>query len=337
MSGMNFDAGHAAYQTHEQPEQETAIYPGAMSKAVSVLGAMISFALVMGLGIWGYQLALRDVTDVPVIRALEGPSRVQPDDPGGQLAQHQGLLVNKVQSEGEAEGPVPQIVLAPEPIDLTQDDIVVAEVETEANQSGVDQAGGEIILSDAELKLSPEEQAELLASRLAERVAPLEPLSQEVPQEDETALADLGAELGQEVEPLKVLDPSIPGVTRSLRPLTRPLVNIRDLQQRAAIAAALKSVQSSAPVDTDSVNPGTRLVQIGAFDAREEAISEWDKVASRFADYMGGKQRLIQEASSGGRQFYRLRVVGFEDLNASRRFCAVLVAENAPCIPVLAR
>ena len=52
---------------------------------------------------------------------------------------------------------------------------------------------------------------------------------------------------------------------------------------------------------------------------------------------MGGKARVIQEAESGGRTFYRLRAMGFDDINDARRFCSVLVAENADCIPVTTR
>jgi len=46
---------------------------------------------------------------------------------------------------------------------------------------------------------------------------------------------------------------------------------------------------------------------------------------------------VIQQASSGGSAFYRLRAHGFDDLAASRRFCAALMAQNAPCIPVTVR
>ena len=52
---------------------------------------------------------------------------------------------------------------------------------------------------------------------------------------------------------------------------------------------------------------------------------------------MEGKRRVIQEASRGGRTFYRLRAMGFEDLSDARRFCAVLLADNADCIPVTTR
>ena len=58
---------------------------------------------------------------------------------------------------------------------------------------------------------------------------------------------------------------------------------------------------------------------------------------ARFGDYLAGKRRLIQEASSGGRTFYRLRALGFDDLSDARRFCSALVAEGADCIPVVTR
>ena len=62
-----------------------------------------------------------------------------------------------------------------------------------------------------------------------------------------------------------------------------------------------------------------------------------DRLLVQFPDYFEGRARVIQSASSGGSTFYRLRAHGFEDLAASRRFCAALVARNAPCIPVTVR
>ncbi|MGB2894068.1 MAG: SPOR domain-containing protein, partial [Albidovulum sp.] len=35
-------------------------------------GALTSVALIVGLGVWAYDLAVRDVRGVPVIQALEG-------------------------------------------------------------------------------------------------------------------------------------------------------------------------------------------------------------------------------------------------------------------------
>jgi len=295
---------------------------------MNYVGAGSSVVLVLGLTVWGYQLAVRDVTDVPVIRALEGPARVQPADPGGQLAQHTGLAVNSVQAEGEAAGPVPQVILAPEPIDLTREDVVVpraSEIEVDADGVVAEAVGTVVSLTDADTD-DVTAQALALAERLAAGVAPLDALE---PVQEQAAL-----NLAR-----PILDPALPGVNRSPVPQRKPQVDLASLQSQAAVAAAIAAVGGGAVQDVDpsSIAAGTRLVQLGAFDDRETARSEWDKIAERFEDYIDGKARVIQEATSGGRTFYRLRAVGFDDLNASRRFCAVLVAANAACIPVLAR
>ena len=90
-------------------------------------------------------------------------------------------------------------------------------------------------------------------------------------------------------------------------------------------------------VDPETLQQGTRLAQLGAFESPEVAMQEWDRLSGRFGDYMAGKQRVIQKTTSGGRTFYRLRALGFEDLSAARRFCSVLMAEQADCIPVVTR
>ncbi|MFT6652193.1 MAG: hypothetical protein ACJAX2_002053, partial [Celeribacter sp.] len=59
-------------------------------------GAVVSLALIVGLGVWGYNLMARDVSGVPVIRDMSGNARSVPENPGGQLAMHQGLSVNSV-------------------------------------------------------------------------------------------------------------------------------------------------------------------------------------------------------------------------------------------------
>ena len=96
--------------------------PGALTTFMNWTGAVVSLGLVVGLGVWGYQLAVRDVSGVPVIQAMEGPARVTPDDPGGRQADHQGLSVNQVAAEGSAAPPADQLLLAPKPVDLAPED-----------------------------------------------------------------------------------------------------------------------------------------------------------------------------------------------------------------------
>jgi len=98
----------------------------ALAKIVNGLGALVSLALIAGLGVWGYQLMVRDVTGIPVVRALEGPMREAPLDPGGIDADHQGLAVNNIPAVGEAEAPADRLVLAPKPTRLTAQDQTAA-------------------------------------------------------------------------------------------------------------------------------------------------------------------------------------------------------------------
>ncbi|RZW02548.1 MAG: SPOR domain-containing protein, partial [Rhodobacteraceae bacterium] len=84
-----------------------------------------------------------------------------------------------------------------------------------------------------------------------------------------------------------------------------------------------------------SIPSGTRLVQLGAFGSEDIARAEWDKATARFGNYMTGKERVVQEAQTGGRTFYRLRAMGFSNLADARRFCSVLVSDGANCIPVV--
>ena len=65
------------------------------------------------------------------------------------------------------------------------------------------------------------------------------------------------------------------------------------------------------------------------------AINRAAVTNAQFGNYMTGKELVIQEAQTGGRTFWRLRAMGFEDLADARRFCSVLVSDGANCIPVV--
>ena len=80
-----------------------------------------------------------------------------------------------------------------------------------------------------------------------------------------------------------------------------------------------------------------RAPKLGAYPSYEVAQSEWVRLTEQFEDYLGSKTRVIQKATSGGREFYRLRAMGFADLSDARRLCSALKAEQADCIPVVAR
>jgi len=318
---------------------------------VNRAGMFVSLALVVGTGVWGFQILSRDVSGVPVVRALEGPMRIQPEDPGGRQAGHQGLMVNQVAADGSAAGPADQVIVAPPPISLTERDqvsgtpVVVQPteapsavptlVEAEKLTEVVARAPSAPIVAPEPLDVSKPLSVEELADQLAAGAKPLETVEVEAVQpiqvalnEPEPAASEVAADPKPEIKG---------GLKRSLRPVLRPanLSSRAHGTQVASIDAAVHGALQE--VDAETIPAGTRLVQLGAYASPEIARAEWDKLQQRFDTYLGDKSRVIEKASSGGRVFYRLRAMGFETVSDARRLCSALKAENADCIPVTTR
>ena len=133
----------------------------------------------------------------------------------------------------------------------------------------------------------------------------------------------------------KIVPASVRGVSISPLPRLRP---VGDLQAEAIANSVSRATSGPiAEVDPASIPVGTRLVQFGAFDSPDAARAEWVKLDGQFTDFLTDKQRVVQRALSGGKTFYRLRAMGFEDINDARRFCSAMLAERQACIPVVTR
>jgi cell division septation protein DedD len=311
---------------------------GVMGRMVNLGAAGLSVALVLGLGFWGYKLAVRDVTGVPVVRALEGPMRIAPEAPGGEIAAHQGLAVNEVAAAGAASGPAERLVLAPAPVDLAQDDLPGTLAALAPPVSGRSDSLTALALPpmpEEAAPTAPLTQEDAIAAALAEALgeeAMLSTLSQSA-----TALSG-SLDGATETAPRLRLGPGMPNgaVASPVRPRPRPGSPAASDDAAMVTLASAPAVQA-VEVDPDTLTPGTRLVQLGAFETADLARAEWNKVALRFGDLMAGKARVVQEAQSGGRAFWRLRAQGFETEADARRFCAALLAEQAACIPVTLR
>jgi hypothetical protein len=326
---------------------------------LNVAGALVSLGLLVGIGYWGYNLIMRDVTGIPVVRAMEGPMRRAPDNPGGEVALHTGLSVNEVAAEGGAAGPEDVLVLAPSTDTLTEEDLLVqptAEAEEDpASVAVLPEPAPEVIAQPVpepivveppadDITTGPEvapsdgpltpEQILALAEQIATGVAPLTDLAEGVTAPAETAINGVPSEVIADIIPA-----SVPGVSSSLRPVLRPERLAEGAAQAAppAVVEDLDTIDPALLISTEDVPVGTSLAQLGAFDSPAIAAQEWRRLNGRFTDFMAGKTRLIQEAERGGRTFYRLRASGFADLADARRFCAALMAENADCVPVAVR
>ncbi|SIT76201.1 SPOR domain-containing protein [Pontibaca methylaminivorans] len=348
-----------------------------LRRLANALGALASLALVIGIVIWGYKLVMRDVHGVPVVRAIEGPLRVQPENPGGESASHQGLAVNRIAAEGTAAPTADTLRLAPRPITLDPEDLPMASLQPDADaESGAEDARPDAadVVNESEPEQSApapvtdrgemdqdDDLAPAAAGPDADGIAapqedtgeadPIPHINEPVITESTPETEEGESETGPGSIPAGAIDALLAeamgggaadGAEES--PATRrPQIRPGDTSEAASRAAFTDPLPRSdaAPetreISPDTLEPGTPLVQLGALDSMDAARAEWSRLAGRFDSYLAGKDRVIQQASSGGHSFYRLRAAGFADMAEARRFCAALLAEEAECIPVAAR
>ncbi|WP_438956149.1 SPOR domain-containing protein [Cognatiyoonia sp.] len=322
----------AVYDNGAQPFSRSA------GTFVNFAAATCSLALMVGVGIWSYELIKRDVSGIPVVRAVEGDMRVAPENPGGEIADHAGLSVNDVAAEGTAGEFEDTLLLAPRTQDLAAEDLT-AEPETELEATSVSLTG----------EVAPHTRSSMtadavlaLADRIATGAAPLTEL------EDGTAVEPVLAIDGEAVEEeLVLIAATVPGVSTSLRPFVRPAslrITAAAVDVDEAVAAALASATANFGPNNAEVSVmsadlpvGTNLAQLGAFPTPQAAAEVWASLEGEFGDYLVSKERVIQLATRGDASFYRLRAMGFTDLTDARRFCAALEAGKAECIPVVVR
>ena len=312
---------------------------GSLTALLNWAGAFLSILLIVGLATWGWKLWVRDVTGVPVVRALEGPMRVAPADPGGLASNYQGLTVNRIAEERVEVAPSERVVLAPQPtaLDETEDlamaalPEVVEEVADEVLAPAglaedalpaLDGDGGETLVALAEDE-GGAEMAPVLPDTAATDVV--------LPEQSTLSATDLAVQLALGVVKPEPSEARI--VAAAHVPVQTPRPLVRPANLRLVSAPAVNGVNGE--IESATIPAGTRLVQLGAYADKDVARAEWATLLGRFGDYMVGKERIVQDATSGGRAFYRLRAMGFSDLADARRFCAVLVAEGSNCIPVV--
>jgi hypothetical protein len=294
-----------------------------VQRTINIAGAVTSLALVVGLGIWGYKLAVRDVNGVPVIQAMDGPMRMAPSDPGGEVADHQGLAVNDVAEAGIATPMPEKLVLAPRPMDLAPEDTSGLGMAAMPELSEAS-APTDLLTGNTELALAAEPPVESAdPTEVAVDAALAEALG-EIPDE---VVADPVVALA----PDPTLEPAPEGaILTSVRPKARPGARV----EAPVVAEEMAALPAPNEVDPATITPGTRLVQFGTYDTADEARAAWSLLQGRFGELMAEKAMVVQPAESGGRTFYRLRAHGFEGEDDARRFCSAIIAEHPTCIPV---
>jgi hypothetical protein len=266
------------------------------AKYANIVGAFLSFSVFIGVVAWGAKTLMRDSSGVPVVRALEGPPRVAPLDPGGVPASHQGLTVNQVSSSQKTVLVGELLQLAPRPIKLQVEDLPIVKP-TMKKSIGPQELTKTNVLIKESMIVEPSTDAEVIDKL--------------------TSILSVSTLSSSTIE--------TPGVmlNGSLRPRLRPESGLQTI-------LPLKVAASSREVPL-----GTLMVQLGAFSDKNTASEAWEKLSTRYGNYFVGKQDIILNGKMAGQEIYRLRVYGFNDINESRRLCSALQGQNAECYPVV--
>jgi len=276
------------------------------------IGAVLSLSLLAGAIGWSYKLVVRDINQIPIVRAQLGPLRVAPDNPGGLTAANQGLSVTQL-AVNEKPLLSDEINLAPAAEILNEE--TSASLLREVDKLNQIDETYEIKEINAENTISLDGSSGAMkgetASKTESLVAQVAFSQKKVEIENAVSLA------------LSITSEFDPSLT-SLRPKTRP----RSVQQNRELIVS-KEPMSKLPI-------GSAIVQLGAFDSKSLAESEWRRFEKLLGSILAPKQMIIQKAERGGKIFYRLRASGFNDISDARQFCTA-ISDKVACIPVVTR
>ncbi len=312
-----------------------------MGRLTHYLGALASVALMVGLLAWGWQLVSRDVSGIPVIRAIAGDARTTPAEPGGELTSYTGYAVNNVAEGGETQ-PVQQVAIAPSASVLTDDDVAMGALGASAHEP---QTVPEVPLSFDGEPITPMSDSEARALAAARAAAETERLAAANLALEQATIIDAPASEGPVNEvvtdetgaPTDAITAALReaqsgGVAASPRPAPRPrtmrVASAGTTATDARPVAAEQVAAEAAPAASSASGP---LVQLGAFDSDAIAANEWSRLAGKHSVF-GGKQQVIQRHNSNGRTFWRLRVAGFDSIGDARQFCAALKSGGTDCL-----
>jgi hypothetical protein len=279
-------------------------------------GAALSLFLLAGAIGWSYQLIVRDVNQIPIVRAQLGPLRVAPDNPGGLTAANQGLSVTQL-AVNEKPLLSNEIYLAPAAEILNEENLAL-KVTEEYESNKVDGAF-EIKEVNAENSMNLEalpDQKEV------------DSRSNDVGVLSKAAFSQKKIEIENAVS-LALSITNDPDKSLSwLRPKIRPVGFYRNGN------ITEDQIVSNEPMPKLPV--GSAVVQLGAFDSKSLAESEWQRFEKILGSILIPKKMVVQKAESGGKIFYRLRASGFSDISDARQFCTA-ISDKVACIPVVTR
>lgn len=253
---------------------------GKVSRMVNVIGAVTSVMLILGLVVWGYKLVMRDVTGIPVVKAIEGPARVAPEEPGGDLARNTGLAVNQVAADNPAKPAEDPLVLAPAPTALAETDAAMGSMGATAHAPSNPLPTATLMLPEE--TAPPMTDAEI-AARLA--VAPTDglppaaegPVTEAVAATAPPTAEEAAAEAAAAAAPVEVktaTDAAVLAAMASPRPSRRPAERAEVVVASAEPAPKAEAVTLTKAAEQPAEKPAEKPVVEAKAEAKPEPKAE---------------------------------------------------------------
>ncbi len=279
-------------------------------------GAALSLSLLAGAIGWSYQLIIRDINEIPIVRAQLGPLRVAPDNPGGLTAANQGLSVTQL-AVNEKPMLSNEIYLAP-----------AAEILNGENLASKVGEEDKLISNDETYEIKEIIGENSIDFKVLPNEIEVDTLSKEEAVLSKAAFSQKKVEIENAVSLALSITSDPAASLTSLRPKIRPM------SFRQNSNATEDHVVANDPIF--KLPTGSAVVQLGAFDNKDLANSEWQRVEKLLGSILISKKMVVQKAESGGNIFYRLRASGFNDISDARQFCTA-ISDKVACIPVVTR
>jgi hypothetical protein len=276
-------------------EVDGASRPSRLGGAVAALAAL---ALLAGAVTWTYRLGVRDPSQVPVIRAVEGPARIRPEDPGGARFEHQGRAVYGA-LDGADDAPAAP-AFAPPPEALAEEDVSPAARAAEAPPPAVPSGA----------------PAEAPAETLAGTPAPAAAAPSLAAEVDRLVAEAIGVAAAAGAAPSVVAPPPRPGAGAA--------------RAAAPAGAAAVTAAPAAPVETAAL--GDAHVQLGAYLSDADARRMWEAIARRSGGLLAGRAPVVAPLQGTNRTLHRLWVGPFPSTDQARAFCETLRGAGEECL-----
>ncbi|MFN3261831.1 MAG: SPOR domain-containing protein [Pikeienuella sp.] len=288
---------------------------------MTAVGAGLSLVILVGVVTWAYRLGVRDATDIPVIRAEAGLTRVRPEDPGGQVAPHQERAVFEAVTGSAPVQPVETAPLAPPPETLAEEDVAPVALAPEPEARPEAPAAPEAAAPGDAAALTED-----AAGPAADAETSADPLAAAV----EAAVAEALAAAPSSEEAVDSPSEDAGDGAPRFAPVAAP-------RPSAAAAAASAPSARPAPPGADAVAASAVQIQLGAFESEAVAESQWAAIRGGNADLLGSLGRAITPVQSGGRTLWRLRAGPFESIGEAAALCRALSLRRQDCIVARAR